>query len=131
MEIDRDKLARLTDSERERFAASHPRSRELFERSRGSLLAGVPMSWMARWAGGHPVFAAEAEGARVTDVDGNEYVDLCLGDTGAMAGHAPGADGRAVAERYRGGRDDDAPDRGLGLGRGGARAPVRPAPAGS
>ena len=57
------------------------------------------MSWMARWAGGHPVFLAEAEGARVVDVDGNEYVDLCLGDTGAMAGHAPEPTARAVAER--------------------------------
>jgi glutamate-1-semialdehyde 2,1-aminomutase len=41
------------------------------------------------WAGGHPVYLAEAHGARVVDVDGNEYADLCLGDTGAMAGHAP------------------------------------------
>jgi glutamate-1-semialdehyde 2,1-aminomutase len=57
------------------------------------------MSWMARWAGGHPVFLAEAEGARVTDVDGNEYVDLCLGDSGAMAGHAPPPTVRAVAEQ--------------------------------
>ena len=27
-------------------------------------------------------------GARFTDVDGHEYVDFCLGDTGAMTGHA-------------------------------------------
>jgi glutamate-1-semialdehyde 2,1-aminomutase len=47
------------------------------------------MSWMAMWAGGHPVYLAEAHGARVVDVDGNEYADLCLGDTGAMAGHSP------------------------------------------
>ena len=57
------------------------------------------MSWMARWAGGHPVFLDEAQGARVVDVDGNEYVDLCLGDTGAMAGHAPEPTVRAVSER--------------------------------
>jgi glutamate-1-semialdehyde 2,1-aminomutase len=57
------------------------------------------MSWMANWAGGHPVYLAEARGAHVTDVDGNEYVDLCLGDTGAMAGHSPEAVSRAVAER--------------------------------
>jgi glutamate-1-semialdehyde 2,1-aminomutase len=47
------------------------------------------MSWMAMWAGGHPVYLSEARGARVVDVDGNEYADLCLGDTGAMAGHSP------------------------------------------
>jgi glutamate-1-semialdehyde 2,1-aminomutase len=53
-----------------------------------SLLAGVPMPWMTRWPGGFPVFVDSASGARLTDVDGNEYVDLCLGDTGAMTGHA-------------------------------------------
>ncbi|MGH3266961.1 MAG: aminotransferase class III-fold pyridoxal phosphate-dependent enzyme, partial [Trebonia sp.] len=47
------------------------------------------MSWMAAWPGGHPIFVAEAEGTRVTDVDGDVYLDVCLGDTGAMAGHGP------------------------------------------
>jgi glutamate-1-semialdehyde 2,1-aminomutase len=99
LEIDRDRLHSVLDRERERFAASHAGSRERFERARDSLLAGVPMSWMARWAGGHPVYLAEAGGAHVTDVDGNDYVDLCLGDTGAMAGHSPEAVVRAVEER--------------------------------
>ena len=57
------------------------------------------MTWMMRWAGPYPVFLAEAHGARVVDVDGHEYVDLCLGDTGAMAGHAPAPVVRAVAAR--------------------------------
>ena len=52
------------------------------------------MHWMVEWASRFPVFVAEASGARFTDVDGNEYVDLCLGDTGAMTGHAPEADRR-------------------------------------
>ena len=46
------------------------------------------MSWMMKWAGGFPVFAERAEGSTVFDVDGNEYADFCLGDTGAMTGHA-------------------------------------------
>ena len=57
------------------------------------------MSWMARWAGGFPVFVQEARGARIVDVDGHEYVDLCLGDTGAMAGHAPEPSVQAVADQ--------------------------------
>ncbi len=57
------------------------------------------MSWMAKWAGGHPVYLEEAHGGRVTDVDGHEYVDLCLGDTGAMAGHSPAATVAAVRDR--------------------------------
>jgi glutamate-1-semialdehyde 2,1-aminomutase len=87
--VNRDRLAARLEHEIEAFRESHPRSLELSERSRDSLLFGVPMSWMARWAGGFPVFVQEAKGARVVDVDGHEYVDLCLGDTGAMAGHTP------------------------------------------
>ena len=45
------------------------------------------MNWMRRWPGGFPVFVAEASGAHFVDVDGIEYVDFCLGDTGAMSGH--------------------------------------------
>jgi glutamate-1-semialdehyde 2,1-aminomutase len=82
-------IAELTAREERRFRDEHPRSRELAERSRRSLLAGVPMHWMAKWPGGFPLFVAEAHGARFVDVDGHEYVDLCLGDTGAMTGHSP------------------------------------------
>lgn len=99
--IDRSRLRELTERESVRFLAEHPRSRRLFERALGSLLAGVPMHWMTEWASPYPVFVAEAEGARFTDVDGHEYVDLCLGDTGAMAGHAPAAVAVAVAEQAR------------------------------
>jgi glutamate-1-semialdehyde 2,1-aminomutase len=97
--IDRARLAELTAAERDRYAAEHPRSRELFERTSRSLLGGVPMSWMTKWAAGFPPALAEAQDARVTDLDGFEYVDLCLGDTGAMAGHAPAPVVEAVARR--------------------------------
>jgi glutamate-1-semialdehyde 2,1-aminomutase len=89
----------VIEREREEFARRHPRSRELHERSRASLLAGVPMSWMTMWAGEHPVYLREAGGARLVDVDGNEYADFCLGDTGAMAGHSPEPVMRAIRER--------------------------------
>ena len=59
------------------------------------------MHWMTEWASRFPVFVDEASGARFSDVDGNEYVDLCLGDTGAMTGHAPEAAAAAVAEQMR------------------------------
>jgi glutamate-1-semialdehyde 2,1-aminomutase len=85
----RTRIAELTAREERRFREEHLRSHELATRSRRSLLAGVPMHWMAKWPGGFPVFVAEAHGARFVDVDGNEYVDLCLGDTGAMTGHSP------------------------------------------
>ena len=95
--IDRQQLSALLARELEAFAASHQRSRELYERAQSSLVGGVPMPWMMLWAGGHPVFAAEGSGARITDVDGNDYIDLALGDTGAMAGHSPAATAAALA----------------------------------
>ncbi len=87
--IDRHRLQQQLDREQERFTATHPRSKVLFERAQKSLLAGVPMSWMIKWAGSFPVFVTGGQGAHFADVDGHDYVDLCLGDTGAMTGHAP------------------------------------------
>ena len=87
----RERILVLAEREQERFARSHPRSRELYERAGNSLFGGVPMSWMMKWAGGFPVFAEHAAGSTIVDVDGNEYADFCLGDTGAMTGHVPPA----------------------------------------
>jgi glutamate-1-semialdehyde 2,1-aminomutase len=92
-------LAELHAREEARFAETHPRSRDLADRARSTLFEGVPMHWMRKWPGGCPVFVADATGARFVDVDGNEYVDFCLGDTGAMTGHAPAATLRAIAEQ--------------------------------
>ncbi len=89
MILDRARLAQRHAAEQHRFEAEHPRSRGLFERARGCLLEGVPMHWMVKWAGGFPLFVQEGQGAHFTDVDGHRYLDLCLGDTGAMTGHAP------------------------------------------
>src|SRR6201996_1965992 len=89
----------LTARELERFAASHPRSGELRDAAEEVLLSGVPMNWMTRWPGAWPVVFESAAGARLRDVDGNEYVDFCLGDTGAMAGHSPAPTVAAAAAR--------------------------------
>jgi glutamate-1-semialdehyde 2,1-aminomutase len=94
-------LEQLLAEELARFEREHPRSRALAEQAKANLLAGVPMHWMVRWPGGFPVFAVEAHGARFRDADGLEYVDFCLGDTGAMAGHSPAPTVRAVAEQAR------------------------------
>ncbi len=98
-DIDRTRLRDLMRRELDRFEQDHPRSRELFEAAKANLLAGVPMPWMSEWAGPYPVFVAEARGARFTDVDGREYVDLCLGDTGSMTGHGPKEAVDAIAEQ--------------------------------
>jgi glutamate-1-semialdehyde 2,1-aminomutase len=98
-DLDRPRLQKLLDRERAAFGARHPRSVELAARARGALLHGVPMPWMAKWAGGTPVFLAQARGARVTDVDGIEYVDIALGDTGSMGGHSPPPTVDAIVHR--------------------------------
>ncbi len=97
--IDRARLERRLAEEEQRFRDEHPRSRELYEQAKGHMPDGVPMNWMVRWAGRFPLFVAEASGAHFTDVDGRRYVDFCLGDTGAMTGHAPAAVVRAVTEQ--------------------------------
>ena len=44
-----------------------------------------------------PVYVSRASGAHFECVDGIDHVDLCLGDTGAMCGHAPAASVAAIS----------------------------------
>jgi len=97
--IDRARLAQLRSIEDERFLKTHPKSGELFEKAKLSMPEGVPMSWMSKWPGAYPVFVEEAKGASFIDVDGNTYIDFCLGDTGSMTGHSPMATVTAIREQ--------------------------------
>ena len=99
--LDRSKLTHLLQQEEQLFHKNHPKSHDLFQRARKSLHGGVPMLWMIRWAGSFPVFVKEARGAHFTDVDGNSYIDFCLGDTGAMTGHSPDATIKAIEEQIQ------------------------------
>jgi len=98
--LDRTRLTAVLQAETERFRAEHPESHTRFAAACDSLLGGVPMTWMLKWTGGHPVYAARARDAWVEDVDGHHYVDFALGDTGAMAGHSPQPVVDAVARRF-------------------------------
>jgi len=99
--LDRNKLNQLLNAEEQLFHKNHPKSYELYQRARKSLHGGVPMLWMIRWAGSFPIFVKEAKGAHFTDVDGNDYIDFCLGDTGAMTGHSPEATVNAINEQIQ------------------------------
>lgn len=99
--IDRQKLARALQSEEQLFCDIHPHSRALASDAKSVLLSGVPMPWMTRWPGSFPIHVESAKGASFVDVDGIEYVDFCLGDTGAMTGHALDAVAQAVATQAR------------------------------
>jgi glutamate-1-semialdehyde 2,1-aminomutase len=97
--INRTRLAQLRIKEDARFLSLHPKSGELFEQGKASMPGGVPMSWMAKWPGAYPVFVESAKGAHFNDVDGNTYIDFCLGDTGSMTGHSPDATVAAICEQ--------------------------------
>jgi len=97
--INRTRLAELMAVEEQRFLDAHPKSGELFQTAKLSMPGGVPMSWMSKWPGAYPVFVEEAKGATFVDVDGNTYIDFCLGDTGSMTGHSPEATVTAIREQ--------------------------------
>jgi glutamate-1-semialdehyde 2,1-aminomutase len=92
-------LADLMKREVERFKIHTPESAKVFRQARDVLLNGVPMPWMSDWGSTHPIYVDSASGNRITDIDGNTFVDFCLGDTGAMFGHSPPATAAAVSEQ--------------------------------
>src|SRR3954447_23486806 len=98
--IDRGRLSDLLASEQKAYAEANPASAALYGDAR-HLFGRVPMTWMNMWVGGFPLYLDQAHGNRITDVDGHEYVDFALGDTGAMAGHSPRATVAAVERRLR------------------------------
>ena len=96
--LDRTKLNDLFDRERATFAANHPKSATAYANAE-HLFGRVPMTWMNKKAGGFPIYFDGAKGNRVRDIDGNEYIDFALGDTGAMAGHSAPEVVKAITDR--------------------------------
>jgi glutamate-1-semialdehyde 2,1-aminomutase len=89
----------LLAQERATFVVRNPRSQALSGRARQHLLFGVPLHWMSDWGTPFALQLAHARGAHVLDLDGHVLSDFCLGDTGAMFGHAPEAVTQAVARQ--------------------------------
>jgi len=85
--IDRQRLARLHAEEQRLFLERNPKSMAAYEAA-DNLFGRVPMTWMNKKAGGFPIYFDKAAGNRIWDIDGHEYIDFALGDTGAMAGHS-------------------------------------------
>jgi glutamate-1-semialdehyde 2,1-aminomutase len=87
---------------------ARPRSHELFAAARARIPGGVNSPVRAfRGVGGEPFFVDRAAGARIRDVDGNEYIDF-VGTWGpAILGHAP----KVVVDAVR-----EAAGRGLSYG---------------
>jgi len=93
-----------------RNGVDHPRSRELFEAAGAHIPGGVNSPVRAFGSvGGTPVFVESAHGARIRDVDGNEYIDY-VGSWGPMLlGHNHEEVRRAVAEALEQGTSFGAP----------------------
>ncbi|WP_327009179.1 transaminase [Dactylosporangium sp. NBC_01737] len=100
--IDRDRLGALLRRERAAFADRNPRSAQEYAKAT-HLFGRVPMTWMNKNAAGFPLYLAKARGATLTDVDGHDYTDFCLGDTAAMAGHASEIVAGAVQHQFKDG----------------------------
>jgi glutamate-1-semialdehyde 2,1-aminomutase len=97
--IDWARAQHMLQSERATFTARNPQSHALAQRASHSLMFGVPLHWMNDWGTPFALHVATANGAHLTDADGHTLVDFCLGDTGAMFGHAPAPVAQAVARQ--------------------------------
>ncbi|HPH13842.1 MAG TPA: aspartate aminotransferase family protein [Burkholderiaceae bacterium] len=86
-----ERVQALLQQEQNLYEQRNPRSRALAGRATQYLMFGVPLHWMNDWATPFALHMAHAKGAHLTDVDGHELADFCLGDTGAMFGHSPDA----------------------------------------
>ena len=85
--IERSRLAKLHAEEQAIFLERNPKSKAAYDAA-DNLFGRVPMTWMNKKAGGFPLYFDKAQGNRIWDIDGHEYIDFALGDTGAMAGHS-------------------------------------------
>jgi glutamate-1-semialdehyde 2,1-aminomutase len=92
-----DLIADLREQERERFVLRTSASRDLLKRASNTLAGGVTSSF--HHSDPWPVYIDRGEGARIWDVDGNEYVDFHNGFSAMVQGHAHPAIVAAVRDR--------------------------------
>jgi len=83
------------------YAAARPKTEAALKAGSQPFLDGVPMHWMKDWPMPFPMLVDQAKGARLTDLDGHEIDDFCLGDTGSMFGHSPAPVARAIRAQAR------------------------------
>lgn len=76
----------------------HDESRKLYQRALGVVAGGVSSQIRTLEPAAHPLFFDRGQGARMWDVDGNEYIDYVMGMGPNLFGHAPGFIARRVAQ---------------------------------
>ena len=97
------RAAALTPAARLIYAQRRPKALAIHEHAGSGLIDNVPLHWMLDWPTPFPMVIERAAGARLIDIDGNEVVDFCLGDSGAMFGHGPPPVLRALINASRSG----------------------------
>src|SRR4051812_35039191 len=107
VELDRGRIAELTERETAHLNERTPRSGDMFRRADAVLAGGVASSYQLRepW----PIYLERGSGPRVWDVDGNEMLDFHNGFGSMVQGHAHPAIGQAVSDRYARGTHSAAP----------------------
>lgn len=96
-----ERLAAFTKSETRRYLNSRPNTQAALSAGADVFLSGVPMHWMRDWPMPFPLLVESAKGARITDIDGYDLDDFCLGDTGSLFGHSPVPVAKAVARQAK------------------------------
>ena len=97
--VSNDRIAALAAREAEAYSAARPKTRAALQAGAANYLDGVPLHWMKDWPQPFPMLVAQAKGATLVDIDGNELDDFCLGDTGSMFGHSPAPVARAIKQQ--------------------------------
>jgi len=107
VELDRDRIAALTERESVHLDQRTRASGSLYERANQVLSGGVASSYQSRdpW----PLYLERGQGPKVWDVDGNELWDFHNGFGSMVQGHAHPAIGDAIKARYGDGTHFAAP----------------------
>lgn len=99
--VDRARITDIATREEAEYRRRTPLSAELFERARRSLPLGVASSFQAYDP--YPLFMTDARGSRITDADGNEYIDFDMAFGVLAAGHSHPAVAEALQHRVANG----------------------------
>lgn len=94
--VSRARLESFRTAQAALYRAARPLSAKLMAQGAAHWLDGVPMHWMTDWPMPHLAVIASAKGSKISDIDGHQIDDFCLGDTGSMFGHSPPPVARAI-----------------------------------
>jgi glutamate-1-semialdehyde 2,1-aminomutase len=84
--VNRARVAEIAAREEEEYRRRTPRSAALYERAKRAMPLGVASSFQAYDP--YPLFMTDARGSRITDADGNEFIDFDMAFGVLAAGHS-------------------------------------------